>query len=50
MAQDNFWNNREQAQRLIEESNSLRRKVDPLVAAEKQVEDFRVMKIGRAHV
>jgi len=43
MARDTFWNNREQAQKVIEEAGSLRRKIDPLVAAEKQLDDFRVM-------
>src|SRR5260221_1778252 len=43
MAGDNFWNNREQAQKLIDESNSLRKKIEPLLKAEKQVEDCRVM-------
>jgi peptide chain release factor 2 len=49
MAQDNFWNNREQAQKLIDESNSLRNKIEPLLKAEKQIEDFRVMvELGEA--
>ena len=43
MAAESFWNNREQAQKLIDEANSLRKKIDPLLKAEKQVEDFRVM-------
>src|SRR5580704_4894035 len=43
MAADNFWNNREQAQKLIDEANTLRKKVDPLLKAERQLEDFRVM-------
>jgi len=43
MAGETFWNNREQAQKLIEESNSLRNKIDPLLKAEKELEDFRVM-------
>jgi peptide chain release factor 2 len=43
MARDTFWNNREQAQRLIDEAASLRKKVDPLLTAEKQLDDFRVM-------
>lgn len=43
MARDTFWNNREQAQRLIDEAAALRKKVDPLLAAEKQLDDFRVM-------
>lgn len=43
MAGESFWNNREQAQKLIDEAASLRKKVDPLVSAEKQMEDFRVL-------
>jgi peptide chain release factor 2 len=43
MAAESFWNNREQAQRLIEEANSLRRNLEPLFKAEKQLEDLRVM-------
>ena len=43
MAADNFWNNREQAQKLIDEANSLRKRIDPLLKAETQLEDFRVM-------
>ena len=43
MARDTFWNNREQAQKLIDEANSLRKRIDPLLAAERQVEDLRVM-------
>src|SRR5256714_5682592 len=49
MAADNFWNNREQAQKFIEEANTLRGKIDPLLKAEKQVEDFGVMvELGEA--
>jgi peptide chain release factor 2 len=43
MAADSFWNNREQAQKFIDESNSLRKKVEPLLKAESQVDDFKVM-------
>jgi peptide chain release factor 2 len=43
MAGDSFWNNREQAQKLIDEGNTLRKKVEPLLKAEKQIEDFREM-------
>src|SRR5207247_11308733 len=43
MAAESFWNNREQAQKLIDEAGSLRKKTEPLLKAEKQVEDFRVM-------
>ena len=43
MARETFWNNRDQAQRLIDEAGSLRKKIDPLLAAEKELEDFLVM-------
>jgi len=49
MAADSFWNNREQAQKLIEEANSLRNKVEPLLTAETKLEDFHVMvELGEA--
>ena len=49
MAGENFWNSREQAQKLIEEANSLRDKVEPLLTAEKRLEDFHVMvELGEA--
>ena len=43
MASDTFWNNREQAQKLIDEANTLRNKLEPLLQNEKHLEDFRVM-------
>ena len=49
MAGENFWNNREKAQKLIDEANALRNKIEPLLKAEKQLEDFRVMlELGEA--
>lgn len=49
MAADSFWNNRDQAQTLIAESNSLKSKIDPLLKAEREIEDFRVMiELGEA--
>jgi peptide chain release factor 2 len=49
MAGEKFWNNREQAQKLIDEANSLRNKTEPLLKAEKQLEDFKVMlELGEA--
>ena len=49
MAAENFWNNREQAQKLIEESSSLRNRIEPLLKAEKHLEDFQVMvELGEA--
>jgi peptide chain release factor 2 len=43
MAGERFWNDREQAQKLIDEAGSLRKRADPLLEAEKRLEDFRVM-------
>jgi peptide chain release factor 2 len=43
MAREDFWNNREQAQKLIEESNTIRNKIDPLLDAERKLADFQVM-------
>ncbi len=40
MTKDNFWDNHEQAQKLIGESNDIRRKADPVLAAERQVRDL----------
>ncbi len=49
MAQESFWNNRELAQKAIDEANALRKKLDPLLAAEKQMDDFRMMvELGEA--
>ena len=51
MAADNFWNNREKAQTLIDEANSLRNKIEPLAEAEKQLDDLRVMvELGEAEL
>jgi len=43
MSQESFWDNREKAQALIDESNALRKKIDPLFKAERQVDDMKVM-------
>ncbi len=49
MAAQDFWNNRDRAQKLIDEAGSYRKKIDPLLKAEKQHEDFRVMvELGEA--
>jgi peptide chain release factor 2 len=49
MAGETFWNSREQAQKLIDEAGSLRKKTEPLLRAEKHLEDFRVMvELGEA--
>lgn len=43
MARDNFWDNRDNAQKAIDEANGIRRKVDPVLAAERQIQDLREM-------
>jgi peptide chain release factor 2 len=43
MAADTFWNNREQAQKLIDEAGLLRKRSDPLLDAKKKLEDLQVM-------
>ena len=43
MVQEGFWNNREKAQGLIDEANTLRKKTEPLLKAERQMEDFKTM-------
>jgi peptide chain release factor 2 len=43
MSREDFWNNREKAQNLIDEANSLRKKTEPVLKAERQIEDFRIM-------
>jgi len=49
MSRETFWNNREQAQQLIDEANSIRNCLGPLFEAEKQLEDLRVMvELGQA--
>ena len=41
MAKDDFWNNRELSQKLIDEAGTLRKKIDPVIAAEKQLRAVR---------
>jgi peptide chain release factor 2 len=49
MAAETFWSNQAQAQKLINEASSLRKKIEPLQSAEKKVEDFKVMiELGEA--
>jgi len=40
MAKDTFWDNHDSAQKVIAESNDIRRKIDPVLAAEKQSRDL----------
>jgi peptide chain release factor 2 len=49
MAGDAFWSNRDQAQKLISEATTLRKKIEPLESAGRRVEDFKVMiELGEA--
>ena len=40
MAKDTFWDNHDAAQKVIAESNDIRRKIDPILAADKQSRDL----------
>jgi len=44
MSASDFWNNKERAQSSVEEVSALRGKVNPLLAAERQVEDLAILK------
>jgi len=49
MAAETFWNNRDQAQKLVNEASALRKKIEPLQSAEKRISDFEVMiELGEA--
>jgi peptide chain release factor 2 len=43
MATPSFWDNHEKAHELIDQANTLRKKVDPLLQAQKQLEDLQLM-------
>src|SRR5436305_7778831 len=43
MSAESFLHNREQVQKVIDEAATLRKKVDPLVTAEKQLEDIKTL-------
>ena len=43
MGMEGFWDNRDRAQKLMDESTSLKRKIEPLDSALKSVEDIDVM-------
>ena len=43
MSQDNFWNNRTYAQKLVDESASIKRRIEPLLKAETQHADMQTM-------
>ena len=43
MSQDNFWDNRNYAQKLVDESSSIKRRIEPLLKAETQLADMQTM-------
>lgn len=43
MTREDFWDNREKAQKLVTEVSSIRGKLDPLKQADKDLEDLRIM-------
>ena len=43
MSQDNFWDNRNYAQKLVDESAAIKRRIEPLLKAETQHADMRTM-------
>ena len=44
MSAADFWNNKERAQSSVEEVSALRAKVNPLLAAQSQLDDLAVLK------
>jgi peptide chain release factor 2 len=49
MASDSFWNNQDLAKKTIEETNGLKKKVEPLLSFEKRAEDTAVLlELGEA--
>ena len=43
MSREDFWNDRDAAQKLTDESASIRRKLDPLKKGETRLQDIEVM-------
>lgn len=43
MSREDFWNDRESAQKLMDETSSIRRKLDPLKKGEEKLSDIEVM-------
>ncbi len=43
MSVEDFWSNRDEAQKLIDESTSIRRRTEPLAEASRKLDDFLVM-------
>ncbi|HAV64897.1 MAG TPA: peptide chain release factor 2 [Verrucomicrobiales bacterium] len=49
MAEPTFWDNQNGAQKIIDETASIRRRVEPLIEAARQIDDLRVMiELGEA--
>ena len=43
MSQDNFWENRSYAQKLVDESSAIKRRIEPLLKAQSQQSDMETM-------
>ena len=43
MSQNNFWDNRNYAQKLVDESAAIKRRIEPLLKAETQHADMQTM-------
>lgn len=43
MSMDSFWENRERAQKTVDESNSIKKKIEPIEAMDRQIGDLEVM-------
>src|ERR1700748_531071 len=43
MAEPDFWNNKERAQKNVEEVSTLRNKIGPIVALDRQISDLPVL-------
>ena len=43
MSADNFWDDRENAQKFVEEASALRKRIDPYRKAENQLADLQGM-------
>ena len=49
MGGENFWNNREAAQKVVEETSRLRKRIEPLRVAENQLADLvGMVELGQA--
>ncbi len=43
MSREDFWNDREAAQKLMDEGSGIRRKLDPIQSGDRKIDDMEVM-------